>query len=313
MAINKLPQNLQLQFKFNSYVVSYIKSQKGIGFIEKNLLICPNLTLIRTAILFYNYEYVNLSLLTLRKILVLVTHLQKSEYRTVRNIKWQNKPKGLNFTQQIVQTKFYRLAYNYILLFNTFNDVSRIRAITLFNRFENIFFIFYILNKYFNYCVLSEYTAVDYLGYKPKFFYTQSNHARFMIYYIVLSLCYNTFLTINLFCNSIEHKAKLNPKVCHTALDKLPSLITIYAAANWPEREIWDLFGLIFLEHPDLRRILTDYGFNSFPLRKDFPICGYLELHYDEEYKVLLYEPVEFSQEYRDFSFLNPWDQFEVQ
>jgi len=66
------------------------------------------------------------------------------------------------------------------------------------------------------------------------------------------------------------------------------------------------MFGLIFLNHPDLRRIFTDYGFNGFPLRKDFPLCGYVELRYDDEQKALLYEPVEFAQEYRIFSFINP-------
>jgi NADH-quinone oxidoreductase subunit C len=85
------------------------------------------------------------------------------------------------------------------------------------------------------------------------------------------------------------------------------SLVNIFPAINWFEREIWDLFGIVFTEHPDLRRILTDYGFNGYPLRKDFPVCGYLELKYNALKGTLLYVPIKMNQEYRYFSFENPW------
>jgi NADH/F420H2 dehydrogenase subunit C len=92
--------------------------------------------------------------------------------------------------------------------------------------------------------------------------------------------------------------------------DDLPlnSIINLYPSANWLEREVWDMFGVFFFGHPDLRRILTDYGFDGFPLRKDFPTIGYFEVRYDEETKKIVTEPVETNQEYRVFDFSNPWN-----
>ena len=86
------------------------------------------------------------------------------------------------------------------------------------------------------------------------------------------------------------------------------SLTDIYNAANWLEREVWDMFGVFFLNHPDLRRILTDYGFDGFPMRKDFPLSGYTQVRYDEEYKRVVLEPIELTQEYRYFDFTSPWE-----
>ena len=90
--------------------------------------------------------------------------------------------------------------------------------------------------------------------------------------------------------------------------DMVPSLIGIYPAANWFEREVYDLFGILFSGHPDLRRILTDYGFRGHPLRKDFPTTGYTEVRYDEVQKRVVYEPVKLVQEYRQFDFMSPWE-----
>jgi len=88
----------------------------------------------------------------------------------------------------------------------------------------------------------------------------------------------------------------------------IPSACAVFPNADWYEREAWDMYGILFTGHPDLRRILTDYGFEGHPLRKDFPLTGYVEVRYDDAAKRVIYEPVELKQEYRDFDFLSPWE-----
>ncbi|MXQ07777.1 NADH-quinone oxidoreductase subunit C [Alphaproteobacteria bacterium GH1-50] len=90
--------------------------------------------------------------------------------------------------------------------------------------------------------------------------------------------------------------------------DMVPSITSVHPSANWFEREVFDMFGLLFTGHPDLRRLLTDYGFRGYPLRKDFPTTGYTEVRYDEEQKRVVYEPVKLVQEYRQFDFMSPWE-----
>ena len=90
--------------------------------------------------------------------------------------------------------------------------------------------------------------------------------------------------------------------------DMVPSIIDVHPSANWFEREVFDMFGILFSGHPDLRRILTDYGFRGYPLRKDFPTTGYTEVRYDEAQKRVVYEPVSLVQEYRQFDFMSPWE-----
>jgi len=90
--------------------------------------------------------------------------------------------------------------------------------------------------------------------------------------------------------------------------EMVPSLVSVHPSANWFEREVFDMFGILFSGHPDLRRILTDYGFRGFPLRKDFPTTGYTEVRYDEAQKRVVYEPVRLVQEYRQFDFMSPWE-----
>jgi NADH-quinone oxidoreductase subunit C len=90
--------------------------------------------------------------------------------------------------------------------------------------------------------------------------------------------------------------------------EAVPSIVPVYPAANWFERETFDMYGVVFADHPDLRRILTDYGFSGYPLRKDFPLTGFVEVRYDDELKRVVYQPVQLVQEFRDFDFMSPWE-----
>jgi NADH-quinone oxidoreductase subunit C len=107
---------------------------------------------------------------------------------------------------------------------------------------------------------------------------------------------------------SYEHNLRVRVKVSTDSANPVPSLVGLFPAANWYEREAYDLYGILFEGHPDLRRILTDYGFRGHPLRKDFPLTGFVELRYNEEQKRVVYEPVKLPQEFRTFDFLSPWE-----
>lgn len=96
--------------------------------------------------------------------------------------------------------------------------------------------------------------------------------------------------------------------ISNSELEPVLSVEPVFKSANWLEREVWDMFGIYFLNHPDLRRILTDYGFEGYPLRKDFPLSGYTQVRYDEELKRVILEPLELTQEYRYFNFISPWE-----
>jgi NADH-quinone oxidoreductase subunit C len=110
----------------------------------------------------------------------------------------------------------------------------------------------------------------------------------------------------NLLSLSLNQRIRL--KVETDEETPVPSATGLYSSAGWWEREAWDLFGIYFADNPDLRRILTDYGFDGHPLRKDFPLTGYVELRYDEDQKRVVYEPVRLKQEFRSFDFLSPWE-----
>jgi NADH-quinone oxidoreductase subunit C len=107
---------------------------------------------------------------------------------------------------------------------------------------------------------------------------------------------------------SLKHNHRVRIKVSTDEENPIPSITSTYSAAGWFEREAWDLFGIYFADNPDLRRLLTDYGFEGHPLRKDFPLTGYVEVRYDEDQKRVVYEPVKLKQEFRSFDFLSPWE-----
>ena len=130
---------------------------------------------------------------------------------------------------------------------------------------------------------LIDITAVDY----------PQDEKRFKVVYLLLSHEKNLRIIIN---------TKIDEKII------VPSITKIFPSANWMEREVFDMYGISFKDHPDLRRILTDYGFKGFPLRKDFPLTGHTEVRYSEDKKKVISEPVKLDQEYRDFDFESPWE-----
>ena len=139
------------------------------------------------------------------------------------------------------------------------------------------------LNNICKFRTLIDITAVDY----------PAKEKRFTLVYHYLSMQQNTRIRIKSFIKERQI---------------VPSITKLFPAANWFEREVFDMYGILFSNHPDMRRILTDYGFQGHPLRKDFPTTGYLELRYDQERKKVVYEPVKLTQEYRRFDFMSPWE-----
>ena len=107
---------------------------------------------------------------------------------------------------------------------------------------------------------------------------------------------------------SPKHNARIRIKIETDEETPVSSVIEVFPSADWYEREIYDLYGVVFAGHPDMRRILTDYGFEGHPLRKDFPLTGFVEVRYDDELKRVVYEPVRLTQEFRNFDFLSPWE-----
>ncbi len=138
-------------------------------------------------------------------------------------------------------------------------------------------------NQNFIFDQLIDITAVEY----------PSNSLRFEIIYILLSMVLNKRVVVKTFLGESEG---------------IESITSIHQSADWYERECYDLFGIQFLNHPDLRRIMTDYNFEGHPLRKDFPLTGHTEVRYDDLEKKVIYEPVKLTQEYRNFDYMSPWE-----
>jgi len=110
---------------------------------------------------------------------------------------------------------------------------------------------------------------------------------------------------------SLRHNQRIRIKLTTDEESPVPSVTGVFNSAGWWEREAWDLYGIYFSDHPDLRRILTDYGFEGHPMRKDFPLTGFVEVRYDETQKRVVYEPVQLTQEFRRFDFMSPWESAE--
>ncbi len=158
-------------------------------------------------------------------------------------------------------------------------------VLKLYAKPENILRLLYFLrdNSNLAFKQLTDLTAVDY----------PEKEERFEIVYQLLS---------------IKHNSRLTVKVTNDGEKAVPSVVLAFSNANWLEREVWDMYGVRFKDHPDLRRILTDYGFEGHPQRKDFPLTGHLEVRYDEAKKRVVYEPVHLHQEFRNFDYLSPWE-----
>ena len=107
---------------------------------------------------------------------------------------------------------------------------------------------------------------------------------------------------------SLKQNQRIRVKLTTDEAKPVPSVNDVFPAAGWYEREVWDMYGVFFNDHPDLRRMLTDYGFDGHPLRKDFPLTGYVEVRYDDEQRRVVYEPVKLRQDFRSFDFLSPWE-----
>jgi NADH dehydrogenase (ubiquinone) Fe-S protein 3 len=166
-----------------------------------------------------------------------------------------------------------------IVSYQIYNDESSLNVES-----KNLVLVLSYLKKHVNtqFSMLSCISGVDLLF----------TNYRFCVAYDLLSLTNNARIRVKCFVNEVTY---------------LDSSCIVYKNANWWEREIWDMYGIYFQNHPDLRRILTDYGFEGYPLRKDFPLSGYAEVSYDSSKKRVVLEPVEFAQEYRYFAYEGPW------
>ena len=176
-----------------------------------------------------------------------------------------------NILDTVLDKNDYKLEFNNGLLLLNLKQSLLIKAVKILKENENLKFNQFI-----------DLTAVDYPNKKN----------RFEMVYIFLSVEFNLRIIVKFFINEN---------------DSVESITNLFPAANWYEREVWDLFGITFNNHPDLRRLLTDYGFIGHPLRKDFPLSGNVEVKYDLNEKKVVYEPIKLTQSFREFDFESPW------
>lgn len=166
-------------------------------------------------------------------------------------------------------------------------QISKKEAVLIVDS-ENLYPVLYFLKNHSlaRFRILVDICGVDY----------PSRKERFEVVYNLLSVQFNS---------------RIRVQTCVDEITPIASLVGIFPSAGWWEREVWDMFGVYFTNHPDLRRILTDYGFDGHPLRKDFPLSGYLEVRYDDSEKRVVSEPIEMTQEFRYFDFTSPWSPFD--
>jgi NADH dehydrogenase (ubiquinone) Fe-S protein 3 len=174
--------------------------------------------------------------------------------------------------------KFFKIAIFKILILGS--DI----IIYIYPQYLLLFSNFVKKHYKLQYTQLVDLLAIDFINKK----------SRFIILYNLLSIKFNKRLFIKSYTNDLK---------------PIISIAVNYKSSCWLEREVWDMFGIFFFNHPDLRRILTDYSFENYPLRKDYPLSGYLEVRYDDERKRIIYENLELSQDFRFFNFLSPWEQ----
>jgi NADH dehydrogenase (ubiquinone) Fe-S protein 3 len=183
------------------------------------------------------------------------------------------------------------MLYNYVKSINTMvpkfieKSVISKEEVTIYTSPEHLVPLMTFLKTHTNsqYEMLQDITAVDY----------PERDKRFEVVYILLSVKFNSRLIVKLSVDEIT---------------PIPTIENIFPSASWYERETWDMFGIFFQENKDLRRILTDYGFEGYPLRKDFPLSGYVEVRYDDAQRRVVVEPLEMTQEFRLFDFTSPWE-----
>jgi NADH:ubiquinone oxidoreductase subunit C len=188
-----------------------------------------------------------------------------------------------SLTTYLLKLNFFFFNFIEIKKFISFN------FITCYSNFSSsivVIFLFLKKTTVLKFTILADICVVD---------YPNRSYHRYEIVYNLLSSFYNLRLFIKFFLREADY---------------IPTLTSIYSSSGWLEREAWDLYGIFFFKNPDLRRILTDYGFEYHPFRKDFPLTGYLELRYDDSLNSIVYEPVELAQEYRIFNFISPWELF---
>ena len=185
----------------------------------------------------------------------------------------------------MIELKDLEKKINSGLTTNIKSSKIRFNQLFIYSEIENIFEVISFLknNEKCKFKQLIDITAVDY----PK------REKRFQLVYLLLSHENNKRIIIG---SDINEDTKVQ------------SITNIFPAANWMEREVFDMYGILFKEHPDLRRILTDYEFEGYPLRKDFPLTGHTEVRYDEDKKKVVYESVKLDQDYRNFDFESPWE-----